>query len=119
PSDVCATVGSTLATGAATAGRDRSDLQVIVPCFTAVGDRDDERARWRELARMQIAFYGSTPNYAFIFEQIGFEGTTERIRERQKAGDLAGMAAIVTDDILAPFVVTGSWGGLADKLIER
>jgi len=119
PTYLAETVGPNLATGAATSGRDRSDLQVIVPCFTAVGDRDDERARWRELARMQIAFYGSTPNYAFIFEQIGFEGTTERIRERQKAGDLAGMAAIVTDDILEHFVVTASWDDLADKLIER
>ena len=39
---------------------------------------------------MQTAFYGSTPNYGFIFEQVGHPGTTERIRERQKAGDIAG-----------------------------
>ena len=30
----------------------------------------------------------------------GFEGTTARIRERQKAGDFAGMAAQVSDDPL-------------------
>lgn len=119
PTYLAETVLPNLGLGVATSGRHRNDLQVIVPCFTAVGDDDEERTTWRELARMQVAFYGSTPNYAFIFEQIGFEGTTERIRERQKAGDLAGMAAVVTDDILEHFVVTASWGDLADKLVER
>ena len=73
--------------------RDVGTLAVIVPSFAAPGDTDEERDRWREMARMQVAFYGSTPNYGFIFEQLGREGTTERIRERQKAGDIAGMAA--------------------------
>ena len=68
---------------------------------------------------MQIAFYGSTPNYAFIFDQLGFEGTTTRIRERQKAGDLAGMAAIVTDDILANFALTAGWDDVAAAVVDR
>jgi probable F420-dependent oxidoreductase len=119
PTYLVQTVVPSLAAGAAASGRDRRDLQVVVPCFTAVGDDDEERTRWRELARLQIAFYGSTPNYAFIFEQIGFDGTTDRIRERQKAGDIAGMAAVVTDDILEHFVVTAGWDDLADKLMAR
>lgn len=113
------TVLPQLALGAERAGRNRGDLQVTVPCFTAVGDSDEECARWRELARTQIAFYGSTPNYAFIFDQIGFEGTTQRIRERQKAGDLSGMVAVITDDLLDHFVVTAKWDELADKLLDR
>ena len=36
-----------------------------------------ERHGWRERARVQVAFYGSTPNYAFIFEQLDREGTTD------------------------------------------
>lgn len=68
---------------------------------------------------MQVAFYGSTPNYAFVFEQVGAEGTTERIRERQKAGDLAGMAGVIDDDLLEHFVVTSDWDHLAGRLIER
>jgi len=113
------TVLPNLAEGAARSGRDPSELAVIVPCFTAVGDTDAERERWREMARMQVAFYGSTPNYAFIFEQIGFEGTTARIRERQKAGDVAGMAKAIPDDLLEHFVVTASWDGLADGIRRR
>ena len=58
---------------------------------------------------MQIAFYGSTPNYSFIFDQIDRPGTTAALRERQRQGDLAGMAALIDDDMLAEFVVEGSW----------
>lgn len=112
------TVLPALATGAARSGRDRAALSLMVPCFTAAGD-DAEQARWREMARVQVAFYGSTPNYGFIFEQVGFEGVTERIRERQKAGDIAGMAAVVTDDLLEHFVVTAGWDDLADALVAR
>ena len=68
---------------------------------------------------MQVAFYGSTPNYSFIFEQLGFEGTTDRILERQRARDLAGMAAEVSDELLDHFVVTGLRNELADRILER
>jgi probable F420-dependent oxidoreductase len=108
-----------IAAGAAQVGRDASDIQLIVPCFTVVGDTDEEQARWRERARAQVSFYGSTPNYAFIFEQLGFEGTTEKVRERQKAGDVAGMAAVITDDILEHFVVTSDWSGAAAAIAKR
>ena len=113
------TVVPEVAAGARAAGRDPADVELIVPVFTAVGDTDEERHRWREQARIQVAFYGSTPNYAFVFDQIGFEGLTARIRERQKAGDVAGMAAVVTDDVLEHFVVTASWSELGPELRRR
>jgi probable F420-dependent oxidoreductase len=112
-------VAPELAEGARRAGRDLDGFQVIVPAFVVVGDTDDERDRWRELARMQVAFYGSTPNYGFIFEQVGHPGTTDALRERQKAGDLAGMAAVITDDVLRHFVTEGTWSTIADALAER
>ena len=93
--------------------------QLIVPAFLAAGDTEEERQRWWEVARMQVSFYGSTPNYGFIFDQLGFEGTTARIREKQKAGDLAGMAAVIDDDLLAHFCVASPWDELSDRVIER
>ena len=73
----------------------------------------------REMARAQVAFYGSTPNYGFIFELLGREGTTERLRERQKAGDHAGMVALIDDDLLEAFVVTGTFDELPQRLAQR
>jgi probable F420-dependent oxidoreductase len=113
------TVIPNLEAGAARAGRSARDLAVIVPTFAAPGDTGDEVRAWREMARTQVAFYGSTPNYAFIFDQLGREGTTARLRERQKAGDIAGMAAVIDDELLEHFCVSGDWATVADGLRSR
>jgi len=108
-----------IAQGAALAGRDPSDIALIVPVTTIVGDDDAEIARARDMARGSLSFYGSTPNYAFIWDEAGFEGTTERIRAKQKAGDFGGMAAEITDDHLAVFCTEARWDDLADALIDK
>ena len=105
--------------GARRAGRDPAALAVFVPLFTVVGDTDEERARWREASRTMVGFYGSTPNYAFIFDQIGFEGTTERLRAAQKSGDPAAPGRVVTDELLAHFVVEGTWADISGRIVER
>jgi hypothetical protein len=87
--------------------------------MTIVGDSDEERDAQRESVRASMAFYGSTPNYAFIWDEAGFEGTTARIREKQKAGDFAGMAAQITDDHIAAFATESTWDGLAGALTEK
>ncbi len=101
------------------AGRSRDDLTLTVPVFTIVGDTEEEKARWRDRARFQIAFYGSTRNYAFMFDMLGFEGTSAALNERLKAGDLPGMAALITDDMLAHFAVESTWDDLPAALAEK
>ena len=73
----------TLLPNLAASGRDLSSFAVYVPLFTAVGDTDEEQARWREASRSMVGFYGSTPNYSFIFDQLGFEGTTDKLRRAE------------------------------------
>ena len=113
------TVLPNLEAGAARAGRRVEDLEMIVPAFLVVGDTEEERSRWREMARVQVAFYGSTPNYAFIFDQLDREGTTDLIRERQRAGDIPGMAAEIDDDLLENFVTEGTWDDIADTIVAK
>lgn len=108
-----------LRAGAHSAERDPEELELIVPVFTVVGDTAQERAQWRELARAQIAFYGSTPNYSFIFELLDRGGTTERLRKFQKDGDLGAMIAVIDDELLDEFVVSGSFDELPDLLFYR
>jgi alkanesulfonate monooxygenase SsuD/methylene tetrahydromethanopterin reductase-like flavin-dependent oxidoreductase (luciferase family) len=108
-----------LETGAARSARKVEDLEVIVPAFLVVGDSRSERAVWRERARVQVAFYGSTPNYAFIFEQLDREDMTDRLRERQRAGDVAGMTAEIDDDLLENFITEGTWEDVADKVVAK
>ncbi|MGV0700790.1 TIGR03617 family F420-dependent LLM class oxidoreductase [Mycolicibacter sinensis] len=108
-----------VAEGARKAGRSPSDIAIIVPAMTIVGDSDEARHRERELVRASMSFYGSTPNYAFIWDEAGFDGTTARLREKQKAGDFAGMAAQITDEHLATFATESTWDELADKLLDK
>ncbi len=105
--------------GAIAAGRDPDDIDLLIPAFICPGDTHEDRRRYVEYARRQIAFYGSTPNYAFQFDDLGFEGTTGRVRERMKAGDLATIGDLITDDMLDHFAVVGTWQQVADTLIER
>ena len=108
-----------IAAGAARAGRDAGSIAFVCPVLTIVGDTEEERAKWRERARVQLAFYGSTRTYAKVFELHGWPGTSERLHELQARGDVAAMAATVTDEMLAVLALETSWGGLADGIIER
>ena len=70
-------------------------------------------------ARTQIGFYGSTKNYAFQFDDLGFDGTSATLNDLLKAGDYDGLAATITDDMLDAFAVVGPWDEIADRLVDR
>ncbi|MBV9952094.1 MAG: TIGR03617 family F420-dependent LLM class oxidoreductase [Acidimicrobiia bacterium] len=108
-----------VAEGAARAGRDPSEVELTIPVFAVPGDTPEEQASMLALARTQVAFYGSTRNYAFQFDDLGFEGTSAKLNERLKAGDLNGMASTITDEMLEHFAVVARWDELADRLLER
>lgn len=108
-----------LAAGAAAVDRDAGDIDLIVPVFACPGDTPEERAHYVATARRQIAFYGSTPNYAFQFDDLGFDGTTGRIREKFKAGELDTIGDVITDDMLEHYALVASWDDMADRLIDR
>ncbi len=108
-----------VAAGAEAAGREPDDVKLVCPVLTIVGDTEEEREHWRKRARFQIAFYGSTRTYAGVFETHGWHGVAEHLHALQRAGDVAGMAEAVTDDMLDVFAVTASWDELAGKVLER
>lgn len=108
-----------LKAGADKAGRSVTDVDLFVPVFAVVGDTQEERARLLRRARTQIGFYGSTPNYAFQFDDLGYEGTSEQLRQALKKGDMAGVTALITDDMLEQFAVVAKWDDMADALRAR
>jgi probable F420-dependent oxidoreductase len=105
--------------GAEGAGRQPSDVDLLVPVFVVPGDTPEERAELTHRARTQIGFYGSTKNYAFQFDDLGFEGTSARLNDCLKSGDMEGLAATITDEMLDHFAVVGPWDEIADRLLER
>jgi len=108
-----------LAEGAAKAGRKVEDLDLIIPVFAVPGDTPEARERMLQVARTQIAFYGSTPNYAFQFNDLGFEGMTPKLNAMMKAGDIGGMGKAITDEMLEHFAVVARWDDMADALVAR
>ncbi len=105
--------------GAAAAGRDPADVDLIIPVFACPGDSPEEREAYLAVARRQIAFYGSTPNYAFQFDDLGFEGTTSKIREKMKAGELDSLGELITDEMVEHYALVSTWDEMAGKLLDR
>jgi len=108
-----------VAKGAAASGRTLSDVDLIIPVFAVPGDTTEERASTLARAKAQIAFYGSTRNYAFQFEDLGFPGVSARLNTKLKAGDIPGMADEITDEMINHFAVVARWDEMSDALIGR
>jgi probable F420-dependent oxidoreductase len=105
--------------GANRVGKTASDIDLIVPVFVIPGDTPQARASLTKRAKVQIGFYGSTPNYAFQFEDLGFGGVTSKLRENLRKGDNDAIEALITDEILEHFAVVARWDDVADVLISR
>lgn len=108
-----------VAKGARGADRDPKAVRLVCPVFPIVGDSEEERAEWRQRARFQIAFYGSTPAYAGVFELHGWEGVSQRLTELQRAGDIAAMADTITDEMLDVYAITATWDELPKRIVEK
>ena len=108
-----------VAKGAAKVGRSPDEIDLIIPVFAVPGDSVEERAGLLNRAKSQIAFYGSTKNYGFQFDDLGFEGTSGILNEKLKAGDIPGMTETITDEMVEHFAVVATWDDMADALISR
>src|SRR5262249_57145604 len=111
--------GRNVAGGARTAGRHPPEVRLACPVFTIVGDTEAEREEWRQRARFEIAFYGSTPAYAGVFELHGWHGVSEKLHQLQRAGDVTGMAAQITDEMLDVYAITSTWDDFPRRLVEK
>lgn len=108
-----------VAAGAAKAGRKPEDIDLIVPVLAVAGDTPEERAALVREAKRTIGFYGSTPVYAFQFDDLGYEGKRLELAGKLRAGDEDGLVGLVTDEILDRFALVARWDDMADSLIAR
>ena len=94
-------------------------MGVALPALIAMGDDQASLDVAIQATRSQIAFYGSTPAYLPVLAAHGWEGLHERLHAASRRGDWAGMAALVTDDVLAAFAAVGSAAEVAAELRAR
>jgi probable F420-dependent oxidoreductase len=112
-------VAPAISTGAARAGRDTASVTMAVPVFVIVGDTEGERERRRRAVRRQIAFYGSTRTYQRVLDIHGWGDLSGELHSAMAKGDLDGMEAMITDEMLDVYAVTATWDDLGPSLIER
>ncbi len=102
-----------LAEGTAKAGRTPADVQVSGTAFVITNPSE------RDLVRQQIAFYASTPSYRPVMAHHGWEAAAERLSALAARGDWASMPALISDEMLDTFAISGPLGELAGPLRER
>ena len=94
-----------MAEGATGAGRSPTDVSVADWVLLAISDDRDQA---RDDARRQIAFHATVRTYDRILDLHGFTEVAASIRELWKSFDLAGMTALVTDEMLDEMAVAGT-----------
>lgn len=102
-----------IAKGAAHAGRDPKDIEIISMVMCSI--HDDPAVARRELAQ-QIAFYSSVKTYDIVLEVNGFSKEGQVIREAFGRRDFAAMFDAVSDCMIDTMGVAGTASQVRDGL---
>jgi probable F420-dependent oxidoreductase len=100
-------------------GRSRKDFTYTTASFVVLGDTEEELSRARQGVRQQIAFYASTRTYEPVLAAHGWQDLVPHLHRKSVEGDWAGMAGLITDEMVDTYAVTGSWETIASRLQER
>jgi probable F420-dependent oxidoreductase len=102
-----------IAAGAAKAGRAEGAVSISASVFAITSPAE------RDFVRQQISFYASTPSYRPLLAHHGWEAAGEQLSALAARGEWAAMPALISDEMLATFAVTGPLAELAAPLRER
>ena len=105
--------------GRARAGALAAPIQVSLPVMVATGVDDAAMGAAIGAVKAQIAFYGSTPAYRVVLDAHGWGDLQPILRELTKAGDWAGMANVVHDDLLHAVAVVAPPDAVAGEISRR
>ncbi len=107
-----------IAKGAATSGRDLSDVQRITTVFVVTGRNQSEMEQAMGPVKSQIAFYASTPNYAGILELHGWD-FGEALGAMSRRGQWAEMARLISDEVVQEVAVVAPLDQLGAAISAR
>jgi probable F420-dependent oxidoreductase len=94
-------------------------IQLALPVMVATGETEAGFDAALRAVRAQIAFYASTPAYRVVLDVHGWGDLQPRLQERTRAGDWAGMAALVSDDVVDAVAVVAAPDDVADAIVAR
>ena len=108
-----------VAEGAQRAGRDAGEIALACPVFTIVGDTDEEQEQWRQRGALPDRVLRLDPDVPRHLRAPRLGRHAGAAPRAAGPGDLAGMAATITDEMLDEFAITSTWDGLADRIRAR
>jgi probable F420-dependent oxidoreductase len=94
-------------------GRKRGDITVSMTPFMATTPEEVG------FARMQVAFYASTPSYKPVMDLHGWGDTAEKLSGFASKGEWHEMPMLITDEMLAEFCLMTTQESLASDLKKR
>jgi probable F420-dependent oxidoreductase len=117
-------VAPRVAEGLERANRPAGACPINAMVLASVGE---DREEARRAARLQIAFYGTTPSYKAILELHDRKDLPRRLRRAFVSGDRELMARLVDDELLDAIAIAGTpdeaaeriraWEGTAERAI--
>ncbi|MFE3293360.1 TIGR03617 family F420-dependent LLM class oxidoreductase [Rhodococcus sp. NPDC059234] len=105
--------------GLASAGRDRSDFEIVPQVIVATGRTEEQLAAATEGVRRLLAFYGSTPAYRPVLEVEGWAHLQEPLNALSKRGAVAEMVEHVDDAMVDTLAVRGTPEDCARQIRTR
>jgi probable F420-dependent oxidoreductase len=113
--------------GLTRAGRARTDFEITFPVMIITGDTADELETARFAVMTQLAFYGSTPAYRPVLDAHGWSDLQPELQLRTRRGEWDTMAALLPEELVDYFTVSGRpeeiaaqvtarYGGLVDRV---
>ena len=122
-------VDDRIGSGLTAAGRDRDDFEVVGGALVGVYGDDGlpDEASVRDGLRSMVAFYGSTPAYRQVLDDLGVGDLQPRLQKMTRAGEWHRLPELVDDDLVDQLTVVGDpaqvgttlrgrYGGLVDRL---
>jgi probable F420-dependent oxidoreductase len=106
-------VAPRIAEGLASAGRAPEACPITAMPMVSLGDDPDEA---RRAARLQIAFYATTPSYKPILALHDRAALPRDLRRAFVSGDRTRMAELIDDELLDAIAIAGRPGEAADRL---
>ena len=88
-------------------GRERSSFDFIPGICVAITHDDSEIEGAYDAARRTLAFYATVRTYHPVFAVDGFGDAAESVQNAFRAGDVAGVAAAVTNEMVDTYCAVG------------
>ena len=94
-------------------------FELYAPIFVITGANDKDKTKMEKSVRQQIAFYGSTPNYASLFSYHGYHELGKKLNISLKRGETARMGNLIPDELLEQIAIIDHPENVAKRIAER